>query len=140
MVSADVVALMRRQVTEGLQIEQEDRERIAVYTPFMYQDGDHCSFAVVRDSANATWHLTDEGEVLAHASYSGVDLLASDRVSRFRETTKFYGLKERRGELTLLVENESFGEALFSFTQACLDIVQLTKLPPEKKERVSVDA
>jgi hypothetical protein len=39
----------------------------------------------------------------------------------------------------LPVENEVFGEALFLFTQACLDIVQLTKLPPERKERTTID-
>jgi hypothetical protein len=133
MVSSDIVTLLRRQIADGLQIEQEGRERVAVYTPFMYQDGDHCSFAVVRDAARAGWYLTDEGEVLAHASYSGVNLLARDRVSRFRDTTRFYGVREHRGELTLAVQNEAFGEAIFSFTQACLDIVQLTKLPPEKK-------
>lgn len=136
---SEIAALMRRQITERLQIEEEDQERIAVYTPFMYQDGDHCSFVAVRDAARSCWYLTDEGEVLTHASYSGVNLLANDRVSRFRETTKFYGVTERRGELILPVENEAFGDAVFSFTQACLDIVELTKLPAERKIRVPDD-
>jgi hypothetical protein len=131
MTPSEIVSLMRQQVTDGLQIEQEDQERIVVYTPFMYQDGDHCSFIVAHDTVRAIWYLTDEGEVLTHASYSGVNLLASDRASRFRETVEFYGVKERRGELVLPVEETSFGDALFTFTQACLDIVQLTKLPPE---------
>ena len=75
-----------------------------------------------------------------HAGYSGINLLAKDRVSHFRQTTKFYGLKERRGELVLPVEGHEFGaHPLFSFSQACLDIVQLTKLPPERKESEMVN-
>lgn len=136
---SEIVALIRRQITERLQVEEEEQGRIAVYTPFMYQDGDHCSFVAVRDAARSCWYLTDEGEVLAHAGYSGVNLLANDRVRRFRETTKFYGVTERRGELSLPVDNEMFGNAVFSFTQACLDIVELTKLPAERRNRATAD-
>ncbi|MCC6126393.1 MAG: DUF1828 domain-containing protein [Pirellulales bacterium] len=134
-----IINSLRNQLTDGLQIEQEDNDRIAVYTPFMYQDGDHVSFAVARDAATSLWHLTDDGDVLTHASYSGINLLASDRVSRFRETVQFYGLRERRGELWMPIENDAFGDAFFTFTQACLDIVQLTKMPPERKERTPVN-
>jgi len=138
MVTADIIAMMRSKVADELSFDQENRNRIAVHTPFMYQDGDHCSFLAVR-SATGNWHLTDEGEVISHAGYSGIDLLAEDRISRFHETTDFYGLRESRRELLLPVENDDFGSAFFTFSQACLDLVQLAKLPPEKKERKTSD-
>lgn len=65
MVASDIIAIIRQQVTEGLQIEREEQDRIVIYTPFMYQDGDHCSFVIVRDPSKAEWYLTDEGEVCA---------------------------------------------------------------------------
>ena len=139
MATVDILKIIREQITAGIQVDREENDRIAVYTPFMYQDGDHCSFSVVHDPARSAWHLTDEGDVLTHASYSGINLLSKDRISSFRQTIKFYGIKERRGELFFPVSGEAFGEAIFSFSQACLDIVQLTKMPAERKERNTLD-
>jgi len=139
MATTNIIAEIRSQVADEMQIEMRSNNRIVIYTPFMYDDGDQCSFQLVRDSAKASWYLTDEGEILNRASYSGIDLLAEDRKSRFCKTAEFYGIKEVQRELFYPVEGNFFGNAFFAFSQACLDILQLIRLKPETKERTKRD-
>ena len=137
MVATDIVALISGQVASEVGLEPESTNRIAVYTPFVYPDGDHCSFAAVRGPGADTWRLTDEGDVLIHAGYSGVDLKSEPRLARFQAATRFYGVMESNGELSFAVEESQFGDAIFGFSQACLEIIGLTKLPVERKPRIA---
>lgn len=135
MIALDVIQAVRDQVADELQFEEESSDRIAVYTPFMYADGDRCWYVLARDPDSGLWHLSDEGDVLAHASYQGVDLLSEGHRSRFRSMIEFYGLDELNGQLLYPIKDSSqLGDAFFTFSQACLDIGSLAKLPAECKK------
>jgi hypothetical protein len=137
MIAADIVQAIRHQISDDLDISLKSEGRIEVFTPFMYQDGDHCGFYFNRNE-NGQWEATDEGEVLGHAGYSGVDLLDDGRAEKFRKAVEFFGMHERGGELILPVSDETkFGEAFFRFAQACMDILNLTKLPAARRGRES---
>ena len=57
----------RNKVCEKLKISSEGVERFRVYTPFMFEDGDHLSVVMKRD--NGRWCLSDEGHTYMHLTY-----------------------------------------------------------------------
>ncbi|MEX2174408.1 MAG: DUF1828 domain-containing protein [Pirellulaceae bacterium] len=128
MITANIAGNIRRQIGDRVSIEHRDSNDFVVSTPFMFSDGDHYGFAVIRDVNSGQWRFTDEGEVVSKATYAGVDLLAPGRIERTRQAVEFYGLTERDGELSLAIEDGDFGKAFFQFSQACMDISRMTKL------------
>ena len=133
MITADIANQIRRQVGEKIAVEHSEANRFDVSTPFMFADGDHYGFALLRDEATGRWRLTDDGEVVSKAGYLGIDLLAPGRVEMLRKTAEFYGLNEQDGELSLSVDGGDFGRAFFRFSQACLDINRLAKMPAQRR-------
>jgi len=120
----------RRKVCQEVDIEPEGVGRYLVYTPFMFDDGDH--FVVILRRAGASWAITDEGHTLMHLSYSGVDLSRGNRATIVEESLAEHGVENRAGELTLPVPGEAFGDALFSFLQALSSIATVTKFSHER--------
>lgn len=137
MISADLAMTIREQVASEVKVEIESADRFSVSTPLRYSDGDHFGFVFVRN-AQGGWNVVDEGEVLIHAGYSGVDLLGRGRAERFRRTAEFYGLHESDGELILSVpDDNSFGDAVFQFAQASLVLSALSQVPAERTKTAS---
>ncbi len=65
----------------------------------------------------------------------GVDLLGPGRAERFRVVADFYGVKERSGELRMQATTDDLGDAVFVFTQACIELARLSELPRESSRR-----
>jgi len=54
----------KHKVCEELRVASEGINRYRVFTPFMFNDGDHLSILLKRQ--NQQWVLSDEGHTLMH--------------------------------------------------------------------------
>lgn len=108
--------VFRSKVSREVDLESEGLQRYIIYTPFMFDDGDH--YVVILRNENGQWMLSDEGHTLMHLSYSGVDLSTPTRARIIEESLANHGVERVHGELRLVVPGEDFGNALFSFVQA----------------------
>lgn len=120
----------RRKVCEEIAIEQEGTNRFIVYTPFMFDDGDH--FVVLLRQDDAGWFVTDEGHTLMHLSYSGVNVTQGNRGRIVEESLAAHGVQNREGELLIPVPGDRFGDALYSFLQALSRVATVTQMTQER--------
>lgn len=116
MITTDIESEFRRKVCGEIDIELEGLNRFIVYTPFMFDDGDH--FVIVLKRNESRWLLTDEGHTFMHLSYAGFDLERGTRRSIIDQALMSFNLTNMQGELRLEVPDQQFGDALFSFVQA----------------------
>lgn len=138
MISATITHRIREQLANRIEIESKDRDSCIINMPFVFDDGDPCGFMLTKGSDD-TWYLSDKGVTARRASYIGADLLAPGHVERFRSIVGFYGMTEENGALLLPVRHDDFSDAIFTFTQACLEMVNLAKMPKERSETVKTD-
>ncbi len=121
---------LRSKVSGEIDLESEGLDRYIVYTPFMFDDGDHYVVILRREAGN--WVLSDEGHTFMHLSYSGVDLSAPTRTKIIEEALTASGVTSNNGELRLVVPSEDFGNALFSFVQALARTSTVAQMTREK--------
>jgi len=62
----------RSKVCDEIRLVGEGMNRHIVFTPFMFDDGDHLCILLERHDGH--WYLTDEGHTFMHLSYDEVDL------------------------------------------------------------------
>ena len=67
MVLKDIERDFKRIVTEKLSLSSEGIDRYRVFTPFMFEDGDH--LGIVMKRRNGGWVLSDEGHTYMHLTY-----------------------------------------------------------------------
>ena len=69
----------KKKVCEQIRLESEGINRFRVFTPFLFDDGDHLSIVLKKDQHE--WILTDEGHTFMHLSYDidSKDLLKGTR-------------------------------------------------------------
>jgi Domain of unknown function DUF1828 len=122
----------REKVCAQIRLMPEGIQRFRVFTPFLFEDGDHLAIVLRRE--HDRWLLSDEGHTYMHLSYD-VDERDLQRGTRQRIITNAlstFGVEDREGELILPVEDELFGDALYSFVQALLKITDVTYLTRER--------
>ena len=122
----------RQKVCNEIEIEPLGLERYVVYTPFMFDDGDH--FVVVLRKEPAGWFFTDEGHTLMHLSYSDVELSRGGRAKVIEESLAAHGIENKGGEFRVSVVNGAFGDALYSYLQALSRVATVTQW---KQDRVA---
>jgi len=122
----------RTKVCERLQISSEGLELFRVFTPFMFEDGDHLSIVLKRDNGN--WILSDEGHTFMHLTYDidEKDLRQGTRQKIITNALSVFKVHDREGELIITIENDGYGDALYSFIQALLRITDITYLSRER--------
>jgi len=130
MISTNFPEIIRAQLAERIDISIAG-DGYSISLPFVFDDGDPCGFNLT--PADGGWLLSDHGATITRAGYAGVDLLTRGYVERLRKITGFYGIAEDKGELLLPVLQDDFSDGIYTFTQACLEIVNLAKTPKEKK-------
>jgi hypothetical protein len=118
--TAELEREFKRKVCEEIDVEREGVDRYIVYTPFMFDDGDH--FVIVLKKRNDQWRFTDEGHTFMHMSYGEIDLLHGTRKSIIDQVLLSFRLANDAGELCLEVSDDQYGDALFSFIQALVKI------------------
>lgn len=122
----------KQKVCESLRLESEGLERYRVFTPFLFEDGDHLSIVLKRQNGN--WMLTDEGHTYMHLTYDleEKDLQRGARQKIIANALTAFSVSDREGELSLEIREEQYGDALYNFVQALLKISDVSYLSRER--------
>ncbi|RKU09800.1 hypothetical protein C6501_14475 [Candidatus Poribacteria bacterium] len=105
-------------VSAKVRVVPDGEDRFRVFTPFMFDDGDHISIVLKKEQGG--WVLSDEGHTYMHLTYdiSEKKLFSGTRNQIISNALETFNVKDRFGELILRVEEDRFGDALYSFAQA----------------------
>ena len=122
----------RETVCEQVRLEQEGIERYRVFTPFLFEDGDH--LAIVLRKEQSEWILSDEGHTYMHLTYDidERDLQKGTRQKIITNALSMFSVNDREGELILPIKEDHYGDALYSFAQALLKITDVSYLSRER--------
>jgi len=132
MVLKDIERDFKRKVTEKLSLSSEGIDRYRVFTPFMFEDGDH--LGIVMKRRNGGWVLSDEGHTYMHLTYDleEKDLQKGTRQKIITNALSMFSVEDLEGELVIAIQNDRYGDALYNFIQALLKITDLTYLSRER--------
>ena len=122
----------REKVCAKVRLAHEGVNRFRVFTPFLFEDGDHLSIVLKQDRGN--WLLSDEGHTYMHLTYDleEKDLQKGTRQKIISNALSTFSVEDREGELLLPIREEQYGDALFSFSQALLKITDVSYLTRER--------
>ena len=121
-----------KKVSSKIRLTAEGMERFRVFTPFIFDDGDHLDIVLRKDGAR--WVLSDEAHTYMHLTYDidERDLYSGTRQKIISNTLSTFQIEDRDGELVLDVPEERYGDALFSFVQGLLKISDVSYLSRER--------
>jgi len=119
-------------VSAKVHLLPEGMERYRVFTPFLFEDGDH--LAIVLKKQGSRWELSDEAHTYMHLTYDldEKELQRGTRQKIISNALSTFQIEDRDGELVLDVQDERYGDALYSFVQALLKITDITYLSRER--------
>jgi len=122
----------KEKVSQKIQLAAEGVLRYRVLTPFLFEDGDHLAIVLKQDQSR--WLLSDEGHTYMHLTYDldERDLLRGTRQQIISNALSAFKVEDRDGELVITIENERYGDALYSFAQALLKIADVSYLSRER--------
>jgi len=122
----------REKVSRKVRLAPEGVGRYRVFTPFLFEDGDH--LAIVLKRRNGQWVLSDEAHTFMHLTYDidERDLQRGTRQKVITSALSAFSVEERDGELMLPVPDDRYGDALYSFVQALLKIADVSFLSRER--------
>jgi hypothetical protein len=122
----------QEKVCRELRLASEGVSRFRVFTPFIFEDGDHLSIILRRE--NGVWVLTDEGHTYMHLTYDldEKDLLKGTRQKIITNALSLFSVQDREGELFIPIKDQQYGDALYSFIQALLKITDISYLSRER--------
>ncbi len=122
----------KKKVSEKLFLSSEGIDRYVVFTPFMFDDGDHLSIVLKR--RNGGWVISDEGHTYMHLTYDleEKDLQKGTRQKIIANALSMFSVEDREGELVIPIQHERYGDALYNFVQALLKITDVTYLSRER--------
>lgn len=121
----------QERVSEQIRLEPEGVERFRVFTPFKFEDGDH--LALILKKEDDRWLLSDEAHTFMHLTYDidEKDLRSGRRQEIISNILSIFKVEDQEGELLLEVQNNQYGESLFSFIQALIKISDVSYLTRE---------
>jgi len=127
-----IVSDFRAKVCDQVQLVQEGMNRYRVFTPFLFEDGDHLAIVLRRENAN--WILSDEGHTYMHLTYDieEKDLQKGTRQKIITNALSVFKVEDRDGELMIAIQEDHYGDALFSFSQALLKVTDVSYLSRER--------
>lgn len=122
----------REKVSAKVRLAEEGIDRYRVFTPFLFEDGDHLAIVLKREGPR--WLLSDEAHTYMHLTYDidEKDLQKGTRQKIITNTLSTFRVEDRDGELVLAVYDDRYGDALYSFVQALLKITDVTFLSRER--------
>lgn len=134
-----IEADFKRKVSDALRLESEGIDRYRVFTPFIFEDGDHLSIVLKRTSGQ--WVLTDEGHTYMHLTYDldEKDLQRGTRQKIVSNALASFEVSDYDGELVLGIPNQQYGDALYSYIQALMRISDVTYLTRERARSTFMD-
>ena len=128
----------RKTVCSEIDLEQEGVDRYIVHTPFTFEDGDHMHILLKKDDGGRRV-LTDEGMTYMVLSYENINLDTLTRRSIIEKAKNRYGLEDREGEFVIVIEDERYGDDLFSFIQGIIHISDVNYLRTERVRSAFAD-
>ena len=132
MKASSISSDFQSKVSKKVRVEPEGIGRFRVFTPFRFDDGDH--LAIVLKQEQDQWVLSDEANTFMRLTYDieERDFLQGNRQQIISNALSLYGLDDREGELVLKIDQDRYGDALYSFVQALLRISDVTFLSRER--------
>ncbi len=126
-------------VSEMIQIIPDGKNRFRVFTPFMFDDGDHISIVLKKEQGG--WILSDEGHTYMHLTYdiSEKKLFSGKRYQIISNALNTFNVEDRFGELIFRVQEARFGDALYSFAQALVRMGDVLCLSTEHVQSTFID-
>lgn len=122
----------QEKVSKEVRLHSEGKERYQVFTPFIFDDGDHLLITLKKRGDD--WILSDEGHTYLHLTYDleEKDLYKGNRQRIISDALTAFGIEDDAGVLQVKIRGEEYGNALFSFIQALLKITDVTYLTRER--------
>ncbi|MBD2353767.1 DUF1828 domain-containing protein [Tolypothrix sp. FACHB-123] len=132
MITDAITQEFKRKVCEEIRLLEEGKDRFRVFTPFRFDDGDHLAIVLKKEKEN--WLLSDEGHTYLHLSYriNPIDLATGTRRELIEYALQEFQVEDRYGELIIRINENEYGNALFSFAQALLKISDINYLSRER--------
>lgn len=89
----------RRIVCDNIRLASEGVNRFRVFTPFLFEDGDHLAIVLKREVNG--WVLSDEGHTYMHLTYDleEKDLQRGNRQKIISNALSAFSVEDREGEL-----------------------------------------
>lgn len=128
-----IVQDFKKKVCDGISLVSEGINRYRVFTPFMFEDGDHLAI-VLKKSQMGDWAISDEGHTFMHLTYDmeEKDLQSGSRAKIISNALSAFSVEDREGELLINVKDDAYGDALYSFIQAVLKVSDVSFLSREQ--------
>lgn len=122
----------KQKVCDRIKVVPEGIDRFRVFTPFVFDDGDHLS--IVLKKISGVWSLSDEGHTFMHLTYDmdERDLRTGTRQKVIANALAAFSVREDSGELIEHVQDDRYGDALYSFVQALLKVTDVSYLSRER--------
>ena len=134
---------LERHFSDGVcgqvRIRGDGTDRFRVFAPFLFDDGDHLPIVLKRD--HSRWVLSDEANTLMRLTYEidESDLWKGTRGTIINAAISTFGIENRDGELIRGVTANGYGEAFFAFSQAILQIADVTYLSRDRVKSTFID-
>lgn len=119
-------------ICREVELAEHGLDRYAVHVPFTFDDGDH--YVVLAERDGEGWAFTDEGHTLMHLSYAAPDFDKGGKQTVIDRVLRMHRVRNERGELRKPFTPERAGDALFEFTQAITQVMDVSFL--SRKERM----
>ena len=103
-----------RRVSQKIRLSGEGIGRFRVFTPFLFDDGDH--LAIVLKRQGTRWVLSDEAHTCMRLTrdFDETDLRRGLRQTTIPSVLSTFGIEDQDGEFVLQVPEERFrGRAIF---------------------------
>jgi len=135
----DIEREFQKKVASQIRLASEGIDRYRVFTPFLFEDGDH--LAIVFKRRNGNWVLSDEAHTFMHLTYDleEKDLRRGTRQKIISNALSSFGINENDEELYIVIKAENYGDALFSFVQGLLKIADVNFLSRERVRSTFLD-
>ncbi len=132
MVTEQIENDFREKVCDQVQLIPEGIDRFRVFSPFLFEDGDH--LAIVLKRIGNKWRLSDEGHTFMHLTYDidEKDLQRGTRQRIISNALSTFFVNDSNGELLLDISDNRYGDSLFSFIQAIIRISDISFLSRER--------
>lgn len=129
----------KTKVCDKIGLSSEGIDRFRVFTPFLFEDGDHLAIVLKRE--NASWTLSDEGHTYMHLTYDldEKELQRGTRQKIITNALSMFRIEDREGELLLRITDDQFGDALYSFIQALMKVTDVSYLARERVRSTFMD-
>jgi len=136
MIAQTIQQQIRAQVSDRVAFRQIGGDKIGVALPLTYGDGDFCE-VILKNRGENQWTLSDDGHIIALGMTQDIDLLSNSYKEHYEALAKFYGAEPAEGELRLDATTENLGDAIFTLSQACLEVAKVIDIKPDKERRIN---